>query len=146
MRLNWEKRDAEGNLLASGKSKNLKTNAGLNFILAQAYSASGAAGTGLAYVACSTDTSVTETATSTTLSNEITTNGLARHIGTFTSTGTGTCTISYQFTATGSVTCGKVALFSAAISGTMNHVLVVSPAQPLVNTNTFTVTFTITLT
>lgn len=142
-------RDADGNIIGQGDLlPNLKTTTGFGFVLTQAYARSGAATVGLAYVACSTGTSITENAASTTMANEITDTGLARALcdsSTITASA-GTAVVVRQFTATGSITVGKVCLASAASAGTVNHILLLSTAQPLINGNTFTVTITITLT
>jgi hypothetical protein len=141
--------DKDGNIVGEGKLlPNLKTTTGFGFVLTQAYAKSGAATVGLAYVACSTGTSITETAASTTMADEITDSGLARALcdtSTITAAA-GTAVVVKQFTATGSKTVGKVCLASASSAGTVNHILLLSTAQPLINTNTFTVTITITLT
>lgn len=123
---------------------NVKTNAGIDFLHSQGYNTSGAQANGLCYIALSNDT-VTETATSTVLSNEIVANGLSRAIGTYAHTaGTTTTTISKTFTATGAQSAQKAALFSASSSGTMNHVLSFTQ-RTLANTDQLAVTFTITL-
>ena len=77
----WEQY-RDGKLVDSGDAHNFTTNSGRNFAAAQAYSASPGAN-GLNYIGMSNDT-VTETATSTTLSNEITTSGFGRAQGTVT--------------------------------------------------------------
>lgn len=104
---------------------NLITNAGRDFYHAQCWGTAGVAN-GLNYIALSDDT-VTEGPTSTVLSNEITTNGLARAQGTVAHVAaTNLTTIDHSFTCTlnsGSMKCQKAALFSAASGGTMNHVL-----------------------
>ncbi len=55
---------------------NVKTTAGIDFLFAQGYGSSGAQANGLVYIGLSND-ALTETTASTTLSNEITGNGLA---------------------------------------------------------------------
>jgi len=123
---------------------NVKTTVGIDFTFAQTYSTSPGAN-GLNYVALSND-SLTETSGSTTLSNEITTNGLARAQGTYAhTTAASTATIAKTFTATGAQSAQKAALFSASSSGTMHHAL--SFTQRSLQTNdTLSITFTITLT
>lgn len=122
---------------------NVKTTAGIDFLFAQAYGTSPGAN-GLNYIACSND-SLTETNTSTSLSNEITGNGLARHTGTYAhTTGQATATISYTFTATGAQSVQKCALFSAASDGAMTHVLSFTQ-RSLQENDQLTITFTITL-
>lgn len=124
---------------------NLITNVGRIFLHTQGYGTSGLGANGFNYIALSND-SVTETAASTTLSNEIALNGLARAQGTVTlPTGSGNqTTIDKVFTATGSQSAQKAALFTASSGGTMNHVLGFSQRSLLAN-DTLQITFTITL-
>lgn len=124
---------------------NLIINVGRIQIHKQAYGTSGLSANGLNYIALSNDT-VTETATSTTLSNEITLNGLGRAQGTVTlPTGSGNqTTIDHTFTATGAQSAQKAALFDASSVGNMNHVLAFTQ-RSLVNTDTLQTTYTITL-
>jgi hypothetical protein len=148
IRVDAQVRDKDGNLISEAYGYNLKTTSLIGFLLTQGYARSGAATVGMAYVANSTDTTITETAASTVMANEITTNGLGRALcdsSTITAAA-GTAVIVKQFTATGSSTVGKVCLASASTAGTVGHILLLSTPQPLINTNTFTVTFTITLT
>lgn len=122
---------------------NLITNAGRDFIHTQSYGTSPAAN-GLNYIALSDDT-VGETSSSTTLSNEITTNGLGRAQGTVThSAGTNTTSIAHTFTASGTQAAQKAALFTASSSGTMNHVLGFTE-RTLQSGDTLQITFTITI-
>lgn len=102
---------------------NVKTNGGIDFTHTQTYGTSPAAN-GLNYIALSNDT-VTETATSTVLSNEIVANGLARAQGTVNHTAaTTTTTVQKVFTcATAPQAAQKAALFTAGAGGTMHHVL-----------------------
>lgn len=124
---------------------NLITNAGRIFLHTQGYGTAGLGANGLNYIALSNDT-VTETATSTVLSNEIALNGLSRAQGTVTlPTGSGNqTTIDKTFTATGAQSAQKAALFSAATVGTMNHVLSFTQ-RSLITSDTLQITFTITL-
>lgn len=124
---------------------NLITNAGRIALHKQGYDTSGLLTNGFNYIALSNDT-VTETAASTTLSNEIIANGLDRAQGTVTlPTGTGNqTTIDKTFTATGAQSAQKAALFTAISGGTMNHVLGFTQRN-LVTSDTLQVTFTITL-
>ena len=78
----WEQRDRNGNVIERGQAHNFTTNSGRNFAAAQAYGTSPGAN-GLNYIGMSND-SVTETAVSTTLSNEIATAGFTRAQGTVT--------------------------------------------------------------
>lgn len=124
---------------------NLITNVGRIFLHKQGYDLSGLGANGLNYIALSNDT-VTETGTSTTLSNEIAANGLTRAQGTVTlPTGAGNqTTIDKTFTATGSQSAQKAALFTASSVGTMNHVLGFTQRSLILN-DTLQITFTITL-
>lgn len=104
---------------------NVITNVGRAFIHQQSYGTSGLGANGLNYIALSND-AVTETSTSTVLSNEIVANGLSRAQGAVVlATGAGTVTtVDKTFTCTTtSQACQKAALFTAASVGTMNHVL-----------------------
>lgn len=124
---------------------NLITNAGRIFLHTQGYGTSGLGANGLNYIALSND-AVTETATSTVLSNEITLNGLGRAQGTVTlPTGSGNqTTVDKTFTATGAQSAQKAALFTASSAGTMNHVLGFTQ-RSLITNDTLQITFTITL-
>lgn len=125
--------------------ENLITNAGRDFLHTQGYGTSGLGSNGLNYIALSND-AVTENSASTTLSNEIAANGLARAQGTVAHTaGTNTTTVDKTFTcATASQAAQKAALFTASSSGTMNHVLGFTQRTLQVG-DTLDVTFTITL-
>lgn len=141
-------KNAAGDVLWEGDSKpNLLIKAGIDFTFDQAYTDGSPAGasTGLSYIALSNDT-VSETADSTTLSNEIAANGLSRALSTYAhTTGTSTCTLTKVFTCTTtSQACQKAALFSAASSGAMHHVLSFTQRTLQVD-DTITITFTITL-
>ena len=124
---------------------NLITNAGRIFLHKQGYDLSGLGANGLNYIALSNDT-VTETATSTTLSNEIASNGLTRAQGAVVlPTGSGNqTTVDKTFTATGTQSAQKAALFTASSVGTMNHVLGFTQ-RALITNDTLQITFTITL-
>lgn len=123
---------------------NLITFAGRDFLHLQGYGTSGLGSNGLNYIALSNDT-VTETTSSTVLSNEITTNGLGRAQGTVTHTAsTNTTAIDKTFTATGAQSAQKAALFTLVSAGTMNHVLGFTQRSLILN-DTLQITFTITL-
>ena len=124
---------------------NVITNGGRDFIHAQAYSTASGVACGLNFIALSNDT-VGESAASTTLSNEITTNNMGRVQGAVAHVaGTNTTTISNTFTCqTGAQSAQKAALFTALTNGTMNHVLGFTQRSLQVN-DTLQVTFTITL-
>jgi len=132
----------DGKVIWEGRSLNVKTKAGIDYILAQAYGTS-AAGAGLNYI-CLSDDTVTETADSTTLSNEITANCLGRAQATYAHTnGTGTATLTKTFTATGSQSCRKAAVFSASSNGTMTHVLALEQQRSLISGDSLVVTLTL---
>ena len=123
---------------------NVITNVGRVYAHTQIYATSGI-GAGINYLALSND-SLTEGVSSTTLSNEITTNGLARAQTTVTlPTGSGTqTTLAKTFTATGTQSAQKGALFNAASSGTMNHALPFTQRALILN-DLLACTWTITL-
>ncbi len=131
-------------LLSSEESTNLIILAGVDFLHAQGYGTSAGAN-GLNYIALSNDT-VTETNASTTLSSEIVANGLSRAQGVVAHTpGASTTTVTYTFTcATSAQAARKAALFSAASSGSMNHVLAFTQRSLQVG-DTLAVSFQITL-
>lgn len=123
---------------------NLITNVGRDFLHVQSYGTSGIGANGLNFIALSNDT-VTETAASTALSNEISANGFSRAQGAVTHTvGTNTSAIDRTFTATGSQAAQKSALFTAGAAGTMNHVLGFTQ-RALIIGDTLQITFTITI-
>ncbi len=123
---------------------NVITNSGRDFLHNQGYGTTGLGANGLNFIGLSDD-SLTETSASTTLSNEITTNGLGRAQGTVNhSAGTNTTTIERTFTASGTQSARKAALFTAVSSGIMNHALSFTQ-RSLINGDTLQITFTITL-
>jgi hypothetical protein len=123
---------------------NVITDLGLDQLHEAGYKASHGHSAGFSFIALSNDT-VGEDATSTTLSNEISSNGLTRAAGTFDHTTTeNTSTIDKTFTATGSQSAQKAALFDASSNGTMNHVLGFTQ-RALVTDDQLAITFTITL-
>lgn len=140
-----EHHSADGTLLNTETVHNLIINAGRVQYHTQLFGTTGLATNGHNYIALSNDTA-TETAASTTLSNEITLNGLGRAQGTVTlPTGSGTqTTISKVFTATGTQSAQKMALFNASSAGVMNHVLSFTQRN-LISGDTLTITVTITL-
>lgn len=130
--------------VGEGRATNVITTVGRDFLHTQGYATSGIGANGLNYIALSNDT-LTETSASTTLSNEITLNGLGRAQGTVAhTTGTAVTTVQKVFTATGTQSAQKAALFNASSSGTMCHALSFTQRN-LVNGDTLTITFTITL-
>lgn len=134
----------KGKVIWTGDAYNVKTTAGIDFTFSQTYG-TGAQANGLNYIALSND-SLTETSASTTLSNEITTNGLARAQGTYAHTaGASTVTITKTFTcATAQQSAQKAALFSASSGGTMHHALSFTQRTLQVG-DQLAVTFTITI-
>lgn len=123
---------------------NLITNVGRDKLHLAGYGTSGLPSNGFNYIAISNDTLV-ETASSTILSGEIASNGLARTQGAVAHTaGTNTTTIDKTFTATGTQSCQKTALFNAVSGGDMNHVLAFTQRN-LISGDTLQITFTIQL-
>lgn len=123
---------------------NVITTVGRDFLHTQGYAASGIAVNGLNYIGLSS-TTLTETSASTTLSGEITGNGLQRAQGIVAHTvGTNTTTINKVFTATAQQVAQKAALFTAVSGGTMNHALAFA-SRTLEANDTLEITFTITL-
>ena len=140
----WEQNPEHWDILHESTHHNVVTNAGRDYLHLQGYGTSGLGTNGLNYQGLSNDT-VTETSSSTTLSNEITTNGLGRAQGTVAHTaGTNTTTIAHTFTATGAQSAQKCALFTLSSAGTMCHVLSFTQ-RALVAADTLTITDTITL-
>lgn len=136
--------DGSMELLSEEESTNVITNSGRDFFHNQVYGTSGLGTNGLNFLGLSNDT-LTETSSSTALSNEITANGLGRAQGTVTHTaGTNTTTVSKVFTATGNQSAQKAALFTAISSGIMCHALAFTQ-RALVSGDTLTVTFTLTV-
>jgi hypothetical protein len=129
-----------GKLVQAAQGVNLLTDAGTDFIHEQVYGTSPGAN-GLNYIALSPDV-VTETAASTTLSNEIVGGGLTRAQGTVTHVaGTPSTTITKTFNVSAPQTVKKAALFTANAAGSMNHVLATDQTFNLVNGDVFTVTY-----
>lgn len=122
---------------------NLITNAGKDFIAAQIGSTSPGAN-GANYIAL-TNTAITPAAGDTTLSGEITLNGLARAQGAYSHTGgTNTYTESKTFTATASQSAQAAGLFTASSAGTMMAENTFTSVS-LANGDQLTITWTITL-
>ena len=124
---------------------NVITNSGRDFLHQQGYASSGIGANGLNYIGLSNDT-LTETATSTVLSNEIVLNGLIRAQGVFAHTpGTNTSTIDKTFTCTTLPQAAqKAGLFSAVTVGTGCHFLAFTQ-RSLQVADTLQITYTITL-
>lgn len=133
-----------GRVLWEQTVTNLQPTAGRDFLILQGYGTTGLGTNGFNYIALSNDP-LTETTASTSLSNEITTNGFARVQGTYTHVaGTNLLTIAKTFTATGSQSVQKAALFTASSGGIMNHALAFQQ-RALVTTDSLSLTFTITV-
>jgi hypothetical protein len=125
---------------------NLLTNGGRDFIHNQAYTNTSAGTQGSRYIAVSTDSGA-PAAGDTTLTGEISTNGLARAAATTNthSAGTNTSTLGITFTASGAHTnVQKSALFNASSSGTMTHENTFT-AVTLATNDQLQVTWTLTL-
>lgn len=123
---------------------NLVTNSGRDQLHLQGYGTTGLATNGFNYIALSND-STAPSASDTSLTGEISANGLGRTQGAYAhTTGTNTTTISNTFTATGSQSCQKAALFNASSSGVMNHEATFTQ-RSLISGDTLAVTYTITL-
>jgi hypothetical protein len=82
--------------------------------------------------------------TTCTLASEIATNGLARHVATYSHTNaTNTWSLTYTWTATGTQSVQKAGMFNASSSGTMAFEANFTQVN-LVSTDTFTATWTVT--
>jgi hypothetical protein len=124
---------------------NLRTDGGDDFFHAQLFGTSAA--TAQANYLAITSTVITPAASHTTLSGELTTNGLARKQATVTHTASSSSTL-LQATwtyngAAGTVTINAVGLFTASSAGTMTHEASI-PSAPTVTNNgdTATVNYT----
>lgn len=95
---------------------NLTTNAGKD-VIKQQVANNGSQPAACSYIAVSTS-AITPAVGDTSLTGEVSTNGLARALGTYASTGTGTWTLSKTFTATGAVSNVQAAAVFNAASGT----------------------------
>jgi hypothetical protein len=121
------------------------TNSGRDFLHQQGYATSGIGTNGLNWIAL-TNTAITPAAGDTTLSGEITTNGLARAQGVVAHTaGTNITTVANTFTCvTAAQAAQAAALFTASSAGTMNHELTF-PQRSLQVNDQLVLTFQITL-
>ena len=133
-------RHPDGTVFLDVTGHNLRTNAGINWQEGQM------AGTTAAvcnYIAL-TNTAITPNATDTSLSGEITANGLSRALGTVTHTSNATSyTLANTFTATGTQAAQAAAILNASSSGTMCFENTFTQAS-LASGDTLTVTWTIT--
>jgi len=130
-------------LYSSQDVHNLVTNAGFDLI-SSAVSNTATQPAACNYIAV-TNTAITPAAGDTTLSGEISSNGLTRAQGTYAHTnGTQTYTVSKVFTATGTQASQATGLFNASSVGTMCYEATYT--QVTVNSgDTLTVTWTVTL-
>lgn len=133
-------RHPDGTVFLDVTGHNLRTNAGINWQYGQMAGGTAAVCT---YIAL-TNTAITPAATDTSLSGEITTNGLARALGTPTHTSNATSfTLANTFTATGTQAAQAAAILNASSSGTMCFENTFTQAS-LATNDTLTVTWTIT--
>jgi hypothetical protein len=133
-------RHADGTVFLDEWGHNLRTNAGINWQYGQM---AGTPAAVCSYIAL-TNTAITPNATDTSLSGEITTNGLARANGTPTHTSNATSyTLSNTFTATGTQAAQAAGMFNASSSGTLCFENTFTQAS-LVSNDTLTVTWNIT--
>lgn len=128
---------------------NLLTNNGRDLFHNQCYVNASAGTRGSNYIAV-TESTITPAATDTTLTGEVTTNGLARadaSAGSTHTTGTNSTTITKTFTATGAFTSVLAsALFNAASGVTMTHIANFTTGSGTLATNdTLQVTWTLNL-
>lgn len=141
--VNW-KVYRDGVLIHDYTNHNLLTNEGKEFIEAEL----GNSGTTdeVQYVAMSND-GTAPAAGDTTCPSEITTNGLERALGAYTSTGTGVWTISKTFTATGAQSAQKSCLLTDATAGEPDTLFAESlmTSVSLQTNDQVTVTWTITV-
>jgi hypothetical protein len=133
-------RHRDGTVFLDYWGHNLRVNAGINWQYNQMAGTTAAVCT---YIAL-TNTAITPAATDTALSGEITTNGLARALGTPTHTSNATSyTLANTFTATGTQAAQAAGMFNASSSGTLCFENTFTQAS-LVSGDTLTVTWTIT--
>jgi hypothetical protein len=132
-------RHPDGTVFLDVTGHNLRTNAGINWQEGQMAGTTAAVCT---YIALS-NTAITPAATDTSLSGEITANGLSRALGTVTHTSNATSyTLANTFTATGTQAAQAAAILNASSSGTMCFENTFTQAS-LVSGDTLTVTWTI---
>ncbi len=111
-------RHPDGKVFYRWRGHNLETNAGLDWQASVMGSTSTPPAT-CNYLAL-TATAITPAATDTSLSGEITTNGLARAQGTYShTTGASSYSIAHTWTATAAQSADAAGMFNAASSGTM---------------------------
>ena len=109
-------RHADGTVFYDKTFHNLRTNAGINWQYGQMAGGTAAVCT---YIALSNDAG-SPNATDTAVASEITSNGLARALGTASHTTNATSyTLAYTFTATGTQSAQKAGILNATSSGTL---------------------------
>lgn len=136
--------------ILSNRKHNLLTTDGIDFYHSQCLVADVAANTKAANNIAVTEATITPAVGNTTLSAEITTNGLARSNPTSTvvhTDNTNSTTIEHTFTASGAFTDVKAsALFNASSAGTMTHIATFATGSgTLASGDTLKVTWTIQL-
>ena len=126
---------------------NLLTNNGRDYAIAQFYTNTSAGGVGMNFIALTVNTAAAS-ASSTLLTDEITTNGLERALATTISHsgGTNSTTLNKVFTASGTHTAvQKSGTFNQlAVGGTIGHEAIFTPVT-LASPDTLSVTWTLTL-
>jgi len=126
---------------------NLLTDTGRDYAIAQFYTNTSAGGVGCNFIALTVNTAAAS-ASSTTLTGEITTNGLERLLATTIThvSGTNSTTLNKIFTASGTHTAvQKSATFNQlAVGGQMAHEAIFTPVT-LASSDTLSVTWTLTL-
>ena len=126
---------------------NLLTNNGRDYAIAQFYTNTSAGGVGMNFIALTVNTAAAS-ASSTSLTGEITTNGLERALATTIShsSGTNSTTLAKTFTASGTHTAvQKSGTFNQlAVGGTIAHEAVFTSVT-LASSDTLAVTWTLTL-
>ena len=126
---------------------NLLTDTGRDYAIAQFYTNTSAGGVGCNFIALTVNTAAASAA-STTLTGEITTNGLERLLATTIThvSGTNSTTLNKIFTASGTHTAvQKSATFNQlAVGGQMGHEAIFTPVT-LASSDTLSVTWTLTL-
>jgi len=137
---------ADEQILCKNKP-NLLTDDGRDYAIAQFYTNTSAGGVGMNFIALTVNTAAAS-ASSTLLTDEITTNGLERALATTIShsSGTNSTTLAKTFTASGTHTAvQKSGTFNQlAVGGTIGHEAVFTPVT-LASSDTLAVTWTLTL-
>jgi hypothetical protein len=142
-------RHADDTVFADNWIHNLRTTGGADWQASVMGATSGQPATAT-YISLTNDSAAaaasdcTAGSTSCTLPSEITTNGMARHVATYShSNGTNVWSLNYTWTASGTQSVQKAGMFNASSSGTMAFEANFTQVN-LVSTDTFTVTWTVT--